>query len=147
VTSTLGKLTGARSTEPNASQEVVLEPAEPAERHVRMSSAEARERLLAALMARLSSDEQLRTLRSARIEEPDIPVGLERAMAELTPEHVGTQIQLALEADPSLAHDEAVAELQRILGGVRLGSESLPSTDKTITVPHRRIGGRGSIEA
>ncbi len=68
-------------------------------------------------------------------------------MAALTPEHVGTQLQLALEADPSLAHDEAVAELRRILGGTRFDGEVVQSTDETITVQHRLIGGRGSVEA
>jgi hypothetical protein len=144
VTSTWHKLTGTRSTDPDSSREVVLADAEP---DVRMSSAEARERLLAALMDRLSSDEQLRILRSARIEDEDVPPELARAMAALTPEHVGTQLRLALEADPSLAHDEAVAELRRILGGTRFDGELVPSRDETITVPHRLIGGRGSVEA
>ena len=144
VTSTWHELTGPRSIDPDPSQEVVLAPAEP---DVRMSSAEARERLLAALMDRLSSDEQLRILRSARIEDEDISPELARAMAALTPEHVGTQLQLALEADPSLAHDEAVAELRRIFGGTGFDGELVPSRDETITVPHRLIGGRGSVEA
>jgi hypothetical protein len=144
VTSTWHKLTGTCSTNPDSAQEVVLAPAEP---DVRMSSAEARERLIAALMDRLSSDEQLRILRNARIEDEDVPPELARAMAALTPEHVGTQLQLALEADPLLAHDEVVAELRRILGGTRFDGELLPSADEKITVPHRLIGGRGSVEA
>jgi hypothetical protein len=123
---------------------VVLADAEP---DVRMSSSEARERLLAALMDRLSSDEQLRILRSARIEDEDVPPELARAMAALTPKHVGTQLRLALEADPSLADDEAVAELRRILGGTRFDGELVPSREETITVPHRLIGDRGSVEA
>ena len=89
MTSTWYKLTGTRSTDPDPSREVVLADAEP---DVRMSSTEARERLLAALMGRLSSDEQLRILRSARIEDEDVPPELARAMAALTPEHVGTQL-------------------------------------------------------
>jgi hypothetical protein len=144
VTSTWHKLTGTRSTDPDSSQEVVPAPAEP---DVRMSSAEARIRVLAALMDGLSSDEQLRILRSARIEDEDVPPELARAMAAFTPEHVGTQLQLALEGNPSLAHDEAVAEVRRILGDTRFAGELVPATDETITVPHRLIGGRGSVEA
>jgi hypothetical protein len=117
VTSTWHKLVGTRGTDGSAatdesatdpSQELVVALAEP---HISMSSAEARERLVAALLARLFSDEQLRILRSARIEDEDGSPELARAMEGLTPEHIGDQLQRVLEADPSLLHEEAVAQI------------------------------------
>lgn len=72
-----------------------------------MTSAEARERLAAALVARAFSDEQFRRLREARIEDPDgaKPAELDAA---LSPEQVEAAVVRMLESDPSL--------LERLLG-------------------------------
>jgi hypothetical protein len=85
-----------------------------------MSSAEARERLFVALAARLISDEQLRALRGARIEDGEGSPELERAVAALTPEQVGAGLTLMLETHPSLAQAESSAELQTILASSRI---------------------------
>jgi hypothetical protein len=63
-----------------------------------MSSAEARERFIAALMARLFSEEQLRLLSNARIEDSE----LTNAVEALTPKQIGDSIRLTLETNPSL---------------------------------------------
>jgi hypothetical protein len=84
-----------------------------------MSAAEARERLFIALAARLISDEQLRVLRGARIEDEDDSPELERAVAALTPEQVGAGITLMLETHPSLAHGQPLADLQKVLASGR----------------------------
>ena len=85
-----------------------------------MSSAEARERLFLALAARLISDEQLRALRGARIEDGEGSPELERAVAALTPEQVGAGITLMLETHPSLAQAGSSAELRKILASSRV---------------------------
>jgi hypothetical protein len=80
-----------------------------------MSSAEARERFVAALVARLFSEEQLRVLRNARIEDDRAALGLASAMETLTPQQLGKSITLMLEAHPSWPDEETLAELERIL--------------------------------
>lgn len=54
-----------------------------------MGGAEARDRFVASLMARLFSDEQLRILRDARIEYGDGPHALESAAEAVTAQQVG----------------------------------------------------------
>ncbi|MCC9205170.1 hypothetical protein [Arthrobacter sp. zg-Y769] len=85
----------------------------------RMGSAEARERFVAALVARAFSDQQMRTLRDARIEADGVPHGLEAAMKGLTPQHLGETISLMLEKNPSLLERQSISELRAILGGSR----------------------------
>lgn len=80
-----------------------------------MSSAEARERLVLALVARLFSDEQVRVLRSARISDDDALRELTSTLAELTPQQVGEGMMRMLEANPSWTGDATLAELEAIL--------------------------------
>jgi hypothetical protein len=86
------------------------------EYRARMSSAEARERFVAALVARLFSEEQLRVLRNARIEDDGAVLELASAMDTLTPQQLGESITLMLEANPSWPDEETLAELERMLG-------------------------------
>jgi hypothetical protein len=81
-----------------------------------MSSAEARDRLAAALVARLFSEEQLRVLREARIEDDGGASQLVRAIDSLTPQQLEVSIVAMLEANPSWPDEETLAELARVLG-------------------------------
>lgn len=80
-----------------------------------MSSAEARERFVAALVARLFSEEQLRVLRNARIEDDGPGLELVSAVETLTPQQLGESLRLMLEANPSWPDEETLAELEKIL--------------------------------
>ena len=119
-------LIGSAPTE--ASQEVI---AALEEYRVSMSSAKARERFVAALMARLFSEEQMRMLRNARIEDENGPLELS-AMETLTPQQVGDSIKLMLETNPSL-HDEAtLAELGKVLARSRADGGYVPLRNEKI---------------
>jgi|tagenome__1003787_1003787.scaffolds.fasta_scaffold20431752_1 hypothetical protein len=97
-----------------------------------MSSAEARDRFVAALMARSFSDEQLRILREARIEDGDRPQVLESAADAITAQQVEESIMLMLEANPSLLTEETLTELGKILGTDRADGEYVPIRRKQI---------------
>ncbi|MFH9734420.1 hypothetical protein [Streptomyces sp. NPDC017260] len=113
------------SVSSEASQELV---ASPEGCRASMSSVEARERFVAALVARVFSEEQLRTLRHARIEDEDGPLGLNGVMETLTPKRIEDSVTLMLEANPSLLNEETLAEIGKILGGGRGGRA--PSIEK-----------------
>lgn len=81
-----------------------------------MSSAEARHRFVAALVARLFSEEQLRVLRNARIEDEGPDLELASAVETLTPLQLEESITAMLEANPSWPDEETLAELGRKLG-------------------------------
>ena len=83
---------------------------------VTMSIDEARERFVAALVARLFSDEQLRLLHNARIEDDGAELELSNAIEMLTPQQLGESITMMLEAHPSWPNDETLAELERVIG-------------------------------
>jgi hypothetical protein len=106
-----------------------------------MSSAEARDRFVAALMARLFSDEQLRILRDARIEYGDGLHALESAAEAVTAQQVGESITLMLEANPSLLNEETLTELRRILGR-RADGEYVPMRREQINEALRLTDGR-----
>ncbi|MFF3753206.1 hypothetical protein ACFYYH_22515 [Streptomyces sp. NPDC002018] len=93
-----------------------------------MSSTEARVRLLLALAAKAFSEEQVRIVSSAHIEDDDGFVELARAVAELTPQQVANVVK-TLEANPSFLDDETSAELGKILGGNERIKETLRLTD------------------
>lgn len=131
VTSTWHKVVRARGTDDSPatdespsppSQEQVVLLAEP---DISMSGTEARDRLAAALLARLFSDEQLRILRSARIEDEDGLLQVERALRTFTPEQVEGALKSVLEANPSLVHEDVAAELESILRSGRLDGRVL----------------------
>ncbi|MGW2885168.1 hypothetical protein ACWDDN_07330 [Streptomyces griseoruber] len=110
-----------------AADAAVEAPAE--ERRVDMSSAEARERLVAALKARLFSEEQLRVLRNARIEDGANSFELSSAIEGLTLEQLRDGIRSMVETYPEVLSGETSLEgstgrysLQRL--GVRTPKES-----------------------
>ncbi len=80
---------------------------------VEMSGAEARARCMLALAARAFSDEQMRILAAANVDDDDGYAELERAPAELSAHEAATLI-VAL-TSPSLLGEDVLAELRRIL--------------------------------
>lgn len=88
-----------------------------------MSSAEARERFVSALAARLSSDEQLGILRNSRIEDEDGRLESGSAAEVLTARQVVESVALRLEANPSSIDKRMLEELEKILEGSRADGE------------------------
>ncbi|MCX5316061.1 hypothetical protein [Streptomyces sp. NBC_00154] len=92
-----------------------------------MSGAEARERLSAAVMARIYSDGQLRLVRNARVvdegEDGPVEVG---ATDDLTPQRIGEYVALMLEANPSLLGEDTLAELGRLVANIRADGGHVP---------------------
>ncbi|WP_440098481.1 hypothetical protein [Streptosporangium sp. H16] len=96
-----------------------------------MSSSEARERFISALLARLFSEEQMRVLRNARIENENVPLELS-AMEALTPQQVGDSIKLMLEKHPSLLDEETLTEFWKVLARNQADSEHVPLRNEEI---------------
>lgn len=88
-----------------------------------MSSAEARERFIAALVARLFSEQQFSLLREARIEDQSGSLELASAIETLTPQQLEDSIRLMLESNPSWPNQETLAELGNLLGDGRIDGE------------------------
>ena len=93
---------------------------------IRMSSVEARERFVAALVAREFTDAQMKILRDAQIEDDEGPVELEGAIRALTPQDVAETLKGILERNPSLLDRGTLTELGPILGGGRTDGEYVP---------------------
>ncbi|MER7692606.1 hypothetical protein [Streptomyces sp. NPDC097610] len=112
VKSTWGRVARARKDDSRSAAVAADAAVEvPAEEHrVDMSSAEARERLVAALKARLFSDEQLRVLRNARIEDGADSFELSSAMGGLTLEQLRDDIRLMVETYPEVLSGEVSLE-------------------------------------
>lgn len=91
-----------------------------------MSSTEARDRLVAALVARLFSEEQLRLLRNARIQDEGGALELASAMEMLTPHRLGASLTMMLDANPSWPDEGTLNELGKILGGRRGDGDGVP---------------------
>jgi hypothetical protein len=89
------------------SSSIVVDAA-PLEGNLRMSRDEAQQRLRAARVARAFSDEQMRLLRNARIEDGDDSPGLQRAREQSASKEVEGHVRELLEAQP-LALDEVGA--------------------------------------
>lgn len=87
-----------------------------------MSSAEARDRFVAALVARHFSDMQLRLLRDARIQDEGGARELAKAMESLTPQQLEESITLMLDANPSWPDEDTLAQLRNMLDGDRADS-------------------------
>jgi hypothetical protein len=80
-----------------------------------MSREEARQRIVAALAARLFSDEQLRILRNARIEDEGDGPKLNSSAVALTEKQLADSIKLILEAAPSSLGEQELVQLRTIL--------------------------------
>lgn len=93
-----------------------------------MSSTEARMRLLLALMAREFSEEQVRMVSNAHIEDDDNFVELKRAFDELTPQQVANIIK-TVEVNPLFLDGETLTELGRVRGGNEKINEKLRPAD------------------
>lgn len=102
-----------------------------------MSSAEARKRIAAAVVARTYSDGQLWLVRNARVvdEGEDGPVEL-GAPAHLTPQHIGQYVALMLEANPSLLGEDTLAELGKLVAEIRAGGGYVPIPRVEGVLPH-----------
>jgi hypothetical protein len=90
-----------------------------------MSRAEALTRYLRARLARAYSDEQIRVLQHANIQDQDAWAKLTQMLAELPPQQVA-QILAALEANPSLLDGEHQRELERLLGSSPAPPDRIP---------------------
>ncbi|MER7170124.1 hypothetical protein [Streptomyces mesophilus] len=99
------------------------------EQRTTMSGTEAQDRIVAAVLARAFSDEQLRLLRNARVvdEEQDGPVEVE-STAGLTPQRLGECVASMLEANPSLLDGDALAELGKLVANLRADGDRVPRT-------------------
>ncbi|CAL9466081.1 hypothetical protein SUDANB21_04181 [Streptomyces sp. enrichment culture] len=82
-----------------------------------MSSAEAQQLFTAALISRLLSEEQMRVLRNAQMEDENGSLDL-RVLGTLTPQQVDDSIKLILETSPSLLDGE-IREALRLPDGSR----------------------------
>lgn len=102
-----------------------------------MSTEEARNRFLAALVTRLYSEEQLRILREARIEDVNGLLALDSMVEALTADQLRAATTALLEENPSLLGDGAPAELGRILGERRTEAARLPLPSDRATEPPR----------
>ncbi|MEV0566869.1 hypothetical protein [Dactylosporangium sp. NPDC050588] len=124
----------AEAAAPTETQEVVA--AIEAYR-VSMSTEEARNRFLAALVTRLYSEEQLRVLREARIEDVNGLLALDSMMEALTADQLRAAITALLEEDPSLLGDDASVGLGKILGGGQPEAVCVPLAGEPSAEPLR----------
>jgi hypothetical protein len=106
---------------------------------IRMSSVEARERFVAALVAQAFSDAQMKILQHGQIEDEEGPVELENPIRALTPHGVAETLKGILESKPSLLDRGTLTELGSILGGggadgdcVRLKIERFKDAPRTM---------------
>jgi hypothetical protein len=106
-----------------------------------MSSAEARDRFVAALVARLFSDEQFRLLRDARVVDKGNALELASAMETLTPQQLGESIAAMLEANPSWPDEQTLAELKNVLGRGTGDAQRAPVKQKQVEEAPRTIDG------
>lgn len=93
-----------------SAQDIVLAPGD----RLKMSSAEAQARLLAAIAAQAYSDEQMRLVTSAEIVDADGLAAIQGALAQLQPEVVAGLIK-AMVTNPSMFDEETLAELASVL--------------------------------
>jgi hypothetical protein len=112
-----------------------------------MSSEEAQKRLVAALMARALSDEakafsdeQIRMLLNARVEDGDAFLAWKSSLEKLTPQEVEDRIHLMLETNPSF-----LEEFVKMFWGDRnLDGQSMPVTNEKIKEALRLTDGEMS---
>ena len=91
-----------------------------AERRPTISSAEAEQRLLAALMAAAFIADQMRALSNFQIgDDPDSRI-LEQTLEKLSTPQVIDSINRMIESESSLVDDETTSELMKLFGGGRV---------------------------
>ena len=106
---------------PTRTKTVTSTDAMPDNEHLLMTPDEARQRLLAALAARAFSDEQVRLLARARIQDAGGPVAFRSLMEQFSPQEMEDHVGLLLEANPAL-----VEEFYSLLGDNRIGDDASP---------------------
>lgn len=104
-------------------------------RRATMSTAEARDRLVAALVARMFADQQLRVLRDARIGDDDPMVALLDAVETLTPEQLTASLQSMLALDPS---SPDAATLTQLFARLSTGDSDQVSLPRSSVSPAQR---------
>jgi len=90
---------------------------------IRMSSAEARERLAAVLAARAFSEEQMKILSNVQIEDEDGPTELGRVVRGLTPQDVAETLIEILERNPPLLDRGTLTEPGSVVHDGRAGRD------------------------
>lgn len=111
----------------------------------RMSSTEARERFVVALLAKAFSEEQMRMLRNANFEDDDDERGLKAVVEALTPQQVGETLTTILEKNPSLLDRGSLAELGTVLGGSQADGEYMSlRIERLKSLPRLRDGQIGT---
>lgn len=80
-----------------------------------MSQEEARQRIVAALAARLFSEQQIEIVRNARIEVDGDTPQLDSATLELVQKQISERVQLMLATAPALLAEDTLADLRNIL--------------------------------
>ncbi|WP_433065277.1 hypothetical protein [Dactylosporangium sp. CS-033363] len=81
-----------------------------------MSRAEAQQRIVAALAARLFSEQQIAIVRNARITDGGDTPELDSAALASTQQQIGESLQLILETATTLLGEDAMADLRNMLG-------------------------------
>ncbi|NTW39432.1 MAG: hypothetical protein HGA44_06015 [Cellulomonadaceae bacterium] len=103
----------------------------------RMSSTEARERFVAALLAKAFSDEQMRLLRNVTIEDNGGAVAIGDALRPPTPQQIAETVRLMLERNPSLLDEDSLASLGDLLGRGRPDRDDQPLRVRRLGAPPR----------
>ncbi|WP_433618315.1 hypothetical protein ACQP2P_20770 [Dactylosporangium sp. CA-139114] len=91
-----------------------------------MSRAEARQRIVAALAARLFSEQQIAIVRNARIEDGGDTPELDSATLASMQKQIGESVQLILETAPALLGEGAMTDLRKIFGPARTEVDGQP---------------------
>lgn len=117
---------------------VEMEAVTPAEDGIWMSSDEAHQRLMAALVARAFSDKQVQMLLNARIEDDDGHLAPEGSLEMIVPEAIEGQVAWMLEANPKMLDD-----LLDLFSSNRLsGAPWLPTGSEGFDEVQRLAGGK-----
>lgn len=87
--------------------------ATPVEEGELLTSEEAQQLLVSALVARAFSDEQLQVLRNARIQDADQILDIKRSLAQYTPSQIEAQVRSLLEANPNVLDEFAKVLAER----------------------------------
>ncbi len=106
----------------------------------RMSSEDARNRLVAALVARAFSEEQFRLLHDVQIEDNDARLSANDSIRPLTPQQLGQSFSWMLENNPSLLEPASLTQLRTVLGDDR-GVGQLVRLKIEGTQGEERLGG------
>jgi hypothetical protein len=95
-----------------------------------ISRAEARDRLVAAMVARMFADHQLRILRDSRISDGDPTAPMTHAVETLTPEQISASLQSILMLEQSSPHVATLTQLFARLSNAPPELSALPSSSE-----------------